>query len=76
MKIKSFIKKELLIYLATLLVLTLIMHIDLLSDPLARLQIMQDQENYSHPFLYAFVVYFVMLIIRKVIDLISGLFKK
>lgn len=76
MKFKQVLKKELLIYLLTLLVLALIMHIDLLSDPSARLQAMQEKENYTHPLLYSFVVYTVMLIVRKTIDLITGLFQK
>ena len=76
MKFKQVLKKELLIYLLTLLALALIMHIDLLSDPSARLQAMQEKENYTHPLLYSFVVYTVLLILRKTIDLITGLFEK
>lgn len=76
MKFKQVLKKELLIYLLTLLVLALIMHIDLLSDPSARLQTMQEKENYTHPFLYSFVVYGTILILRKAIDFITGLFEK
>ena len=76
MKFKQVLKKELLIYLLTLLVLALIMHIDLLSDPSARLQAMQEKENYTHPLLYSFVVYAVILILRKTIDFITGLFQK
>ena len=76
MKFKQVLKKELLIYLLTLLALALIMHIDLLSDPSARLQAMQEKENYTHPLLYSFVVYAVILILRKTIDFITGLFEK
>ena len=76
MKFKKVLKKELLIYLLTLLALALIMHIDLLSDPSARLQAMQEKENYTHPLLYSFVVYTVMLIVRKAIDFLTGLFQK
>ena len=76
MKFKRILQKELLIYLSILIVLMLIMHIDLLSDPSARLQAMQEKENYTHPFLYSFVVYAVFLIVRKTIDLITGLFQK
>jgi len=76
MKFKKVLKKELLIYLSTLLALALIMHIDLLSDPSARLQAMQEKENYTHPLLYSFVVYTVILILRKTIDFITGLFEK
>ena len=75
-KFKHAIKKEALIYLVTLLILALIMHIDLLSDPLSRLNIMQEKGNYSHPFLYSFIIYAVILILRKIIDFIMGLFEK
>ncbi len=75
-KFKHTIKKETLIYLATLLILALLMHIDLLSDPSSRLSLMQEKENYSHPFLYSFIIYFIILILRKIIDFIMGLFEK
>ena len=75
-KFKHAIKKEALIYLITLLTLALIMHIDLLSDPLSRLSTMQEKGNYSHPFLYSFIVYAVILILRKTIDFVMGLFEK
>ena len=76
MKFKKVLKKELLIYLLTLLALALIMHIDLLSDPFARLQTMQEKGNYTHPFLYAFIVYGIILILRKIIDFIVDIFEK
>ena len=75
-KFKRAIKKEVLYYLLTLLALALIMHIDLLSDPLSRLNTMQEKGNYSHPFLYSFIVYGVILVIRKAIDFIVGIFEK
>ena len=75
-KFKKAIKKELLYYLLTLIILALILHIDLLSDPLARLELMQEKENYTHPFVYSFVVYGVILILRKVIDFLVGIFAK
>ena len=75
-KLKKALIKEILYYFLTLLVLALIMHIDLLSDPLGRVAIMQEKENYSHPFIYAFVVYIIIFIVRKIIDFITGLFGK
>ena len=75
-KFKKAIKKELLYYLFTFIVLALILHIDLLSDPLSRLELMQEKENYTHPFVYSFVVYGVILIVRKVIDFVVGIFAK
>ncbi len=75
-KFKNTFKKEILYYLITLIVLALIMHIDLLSDPFARLEIMSAKENYMHPFLYAFIVYSIFFIFRKIIDFVLGLFEK
>ncbi len=75
-KFKLTIKKEILYYLLTLLVLTLIMHVDLLSDPFSRLQTMGEKGNYSHPFLYSFIVYSVVFILRKIIDFVVGIFEK
>jgi len=76
MKFKQVLKKELLFYFLTLITLALIMHMDLLSDPFSRLQMMQEKENYSHPFLYSFIIYGIILILRKLIDFIVGLFEK
>jgi len=73
-KLKLAAKKEVLYYLITLIVLSLIMHIDLLSDPSSRLEIMKEKNNYSHIFLYSFVIYGVFFILRKVIDFVSGMF--
>ena len=75
-KFKIAIKKEMLYYLLTLLALALIMHIDLLSDPFARLNTMQEKGNYFHPFLYSFIIYGIVLVIRKSIDFLIGLFEQ
>ena len=75
-KFKKFLKKEIFNYLIILLILTLIMHIDIVSDPLTRLQNMQEQGNYFHPLLYTFVVYIIILIIRKIIDFFVSIFEK
>ncbi|MFT5660898.1 MAG: hypothetical protein ACI9TV_001542 [Sulfurimonas sp.] len=75
-KFKHNIKKELFYYILTFIILALIFHIDLLSDPFSRFELMNEKGNYSHPFVYAFVVYGVMLILRKVIDFIVGIFEK
>ena len=73
---KSALKKEFYIYLATLLVLIVIAHSDMLSDPIARFELMGQKENYSHPIIYSFAIYFVIFVIRKTIDFIAGLFEK
>ena len=75
-KFKLAIKRETLIYIAMLLVLTLVMHSDLLTNPSSRFEIMHEKGNYSHPFLYTFVIYSILFIIRKILDFIIGLFEK
>jgi len=75
-KFKLFIKREILFYLAILFVLALILHSDLLTDPSSRFQLMYKKGNYFHPFLYSFVVYIILLIIRKTLDFIIGFFEK
>jgi len=75
-KFKPAIKKEILYYLLTLVLLTLIIHIDMLSDPLTRLELMQEKGNYSHPFIYTLIVYGIVFILRKTIDFIVGIFEK
>jgi len=75
-KLKSIVKKEFLLYLGILLILTLIMHSDLLSNPSSRFEMMYEKGNYTHPFLYTFIIYIIIFIIRKVLDSIIGLFEK
>ena len=75
-KLKLFLKKEFLYYLITLVVLALLIHSDLLSDPASRLETMKEKKNYFHPFLYAFVVYSVMLVLRSIINIVSKIFEK
>lgn len=73
---KRAIKRELVYYFVTLILLTLIMHIDIVSDPIARFELIQEKGNYSHPFIYSFVIYGAIFILRKTIDFIVGLFEK
>lgn len=75
-KFKLAIKREFFVYLAIFFVLSILVHSDFLSDPSSRFQMMNEKENYSHPFLYAFFVYSILFIIRKVLDFIIGLFEK
>jgi len=75
-KFKKALIREIYYYLLTLCILAMMMHIDLLSDPLARVAMMQEKENYFHPLLYAFVIYIIIFTIRKIIDFIMGLFGK
>jgi len=75
-KFKLFLKKEILFYLGIFLILALVAHSDLLSNPSARVQMMFEKGNYLHPFFYSFVVYSVLLLIRKMLDFILGFFEK
>lgn len=73
---KKIIKRELLVYSSILLVLVFVMHPDMLSDPAARLELMQQQENYIHPLLYSFFVYLILFVLRAAFKAIVRLFKK
>ena len=75
-KFKLAIKKEIFIYLVIFLVLALISHSDLLSNPSERFQMMLEKGNYLHPFLYTFILYSILFIIRKILDFILELFEK
>jgi hypothetical protein len=74
--LKEAFKKEFFIYMAMLLILTVLMHSDILMHPASRFQFMIEKENYTHPFLYTAIIYTVFFIIRKILDLIIGLFEK
>jgi hypothetical protein len=74
-KFKQAIKLEFFIYIIMLLFLTIVMHSDILSDPSSRFQFMYEKGNYSHPFLYTFIIYIILFIIRKTLDFIIGLFE-
>ena len=74
--LKSIIQRESIMYIAIFFVVSIISHSDLLSDPLARFQMMTQKENYAHPFIYTFFIYTVILIIRKILDLITWIFEK
>ncbi len=75
-KLRLAIKREMLVYLLILFILTFVMHADLLSSPSARFELMYEKGNYSHPFLYTFFVYTILFIIRKFLDFTIGLFEK
>ncbi len=75
-KFKHLIKKEIIVYLAMVFILTLVMHNDLLSSPLIRLELMYEKGNYSHPFLYTLIVYSIFLVIRVILNFVLGLFEK
>lgn len=75
-KFKSALRKEFFIYLATLFILIVIAHSDMLSDPFARFDLMAQKENFFHPLVYSFAIYSIIFVIRKLIDLIGKLFER
>ncbi len=60
-------KKELLIYLTIIILSALFMHFDLLTDPLHRIEMMSEQANYYHPFLFGFGLYLIIGLFRLII---------
>jgi hypothetical protein len=72
----NIIKKELTIYTALLTLLMFLMHPDMLSDPTARLGLMQDYGNYIHPLLYTFFLYLILYFLRALVSFIMKFFKK
>jgi hypothetical protein len=73
---EKIIKRELVIYSAILLVLIIVMHPDMISDPATRLGAMQQHENYIHPLLYTFIVYLIVFALRALVGWVIGLFRK
>jgi hypothetical protein len=73
---EKIIKRELLIYSAILLVLIVLMHPDMLTDPAMRLGLMQQHENYVHPLLYTLFFYLILLVVRAAFGWIFKLLKR
>ncbi|MDX9813784.1 MAG: hypothetical protein WC144_00755 [Sulfurimonas sp.] len=58
------ILKELIVYIAIFIILAPIQHADLLSSPMQRVSMMVEQQNYTHPFIWVFIVYVLVGIFR------------
>ena len=71
----NIIKKELFIYVTIVLVMMFLIHPDLLSNPIQRLENMQSAGNYIHPILYTLLIYFVLWIFRVIFSFIRRLFR-
>lgn len=69
-------KKELLIYLLTVVVSALLMHPDLFSTPFARFEMMANRANYYHPLLFGLGVYLVIGIIRLIVVGLKKIMKR
>jgi len=59
-----------------LVLLALMQHQDLLDSPLIRLEQMQTDGNFLHPFLWAFGVYFIVLVFRLIVNSIMRVIRK
>lgn len=60
-------KRELLIYLATVALAALLVHPDLLTDPASRVGMMFDRANYYHPLFFGLGIYLLIGVIRLII---------
>jgi len=72
------LKKQLLIYLITLVVLAIIQHPDLLISPLGRISNLPKAVVYGmgsfHPFIFAFIAYLFISLITFIFSLIKKIF--
>lgn len=73
---EKIIKRELIIYSALLLLLIVLMHPDMLTDPAARLGLMQQHQNYVHPLLYTLFFYLILFVVRAAFGWILKLLKR
>lgn len=69
-------KKELLIYLAILILSALILHPDLLTDPLKRIEMMSERANYYHPVVFSLAIYLVIGLGRLIVAGIKKLTRR
>lgn len=58
---------EIIYYMSILVLLALVQHSDLMFAPLERFEQMQKNSNYFHPFLYAFIVYSIIGLLRVIV---------
>jgi ABC-type multidrug transport system fused ATPase/permease subunit len=72
----NIIKKELIIFTGLLTLLIVLMHPDLLTQPTARLGLMQEKGNYIHPLLYTFIVYLILYFFRFVFSFVMKFFNR
>lgn len=68
--------RELTIYITLLVVFALLIHPDLLGDPMSRVAHWIERGNFYHPFVYTFFVYLVLLLLRFFYYLTLSLFYK
>ena len=63
-RVTKIVQKEVAVFLILMVLLSLLTHPDLLSSPIARLDMMQELGNYLHPLLWSMAAYILIGIIR------------
>jgi len=66
--------REVVILSVIFVVMALLLHSDLVSDPFSRFAHMQQRGNYLHPLFYTFIFYMIFSILRFLVHLIKRLF--
>ena len=72
---KAFLK-AFFVYISMFILLTVLMHSDILSEPFLRFEMMSEKENYTHPFIYTGIIYAIFFMIKTLLDFIIGFFEK
>jgi len=62
------IKIELIYFSVLLIILALVMHSDLISNPSERIELMSQKENYFHPLLWTSIIYLIIGLIRMIFN--------
>jgi len=71
------LKKEVTIYIVLFIISSLVFHNSIwFSHPLEHISALSSQGMPYHPFLYTFLIYFALGIIRLVFALIKKIFKR
>ncbi|SFV50590.1 hypothetical protein MNB_SM-7-1130 [hydrothermal vent metagenome] len=66
--------REIAIYAILLITLAFLMHPDLIGSPSERFALMLERGNYFHPFIYAFIIYIVLFLLRIFFSFIKKIF--
>ncbi|QOP40982.1 hypothetical protein FJR03_04175 [Sulfurimonas marina] len=59
--------REVGIFISLLIFLAVVIHPDLLSNLSERFSLMYERENYFHPFIYTFIVYLLLSLLRYMV---------
>lgn len=70
---KHWIFKESVIFMTLMAMLAVMMHGDLLTDPLTRYEVMMERGNLFHPFIWTALVYLALALIRGILKALMKL---